>query len=370
MNTRSSWKNLFLVVGLAVYLPSLAEAKPRLYGDIRAAECLDAFHLANWAFNSRASQLYATERIPTDMGSEMVLGALYGDISGGGALEGNEDVFEKLPHQMRNLYWEKAADRAHRIVVQEDAMGWRGDRYSLYVLPSSAEKSDFSSEDGKDYQMKGIPALLEESWRPPLVLRRNGTNKLWFISMGEPYQILADWGVYLHTPDGYRQECKVVFRNTGEGEITALPNSVQRLVGLLGETLGPGQGEGTLQPTARIRLDVQRVWTNAAIRPWALTDRDRYNSKDEVDAGLEAWSQHGRSYKEVYRKIRSIYPVAEKDLADYYQRTFKLSRRGSAALAKWALEIGYCAHYSFSNGGDYFRYNDVDNNPWSSVQTK
>lgn len=366
----SSWKNVALVGILQILLPISSEASPRLYGDIRAAECLDAFHLAKWAYKSRASKLYATESLPEDLGSQMVLGALFLDISGGGSLEANEDVFERLPHEGRSIYLERSAVGASRIAVQEDAMGWRGDRYSLYELAPTVEKASFSVADGKDYQMTGVSPLLQESWRPPLVLKRNDTNRLWFITVGEPYQVLADWGVYLHTPDGYRQECRVSFRNAGEGELASLPISVQKLVGLLDETLGPGSDEGTSHPTAGIRIAVQSFWANAALRPWALTDRDRYNSKGEVDAGLEAWSKNGLSYKEVYRKIQSTYPTAEKDLASYYRRVFQLSRRGSEALAKWVLEIGYCANYSFPNGADYFRYDNVDNNPWLSVQAK
>lgn len=370
MKMWSSWTNLFLVGILQLFWPVASEASPRLYGDIRAAECLDAFHLAKWAYKSRASRLYAIETLPEDLGSQLVLGALSLDISGGNSLEAKEDVFEKLPHENRSIYWEKAAAGPSRIVVQEDALGWRGDRYSLYELSSTVEKTKYSVANGEDYQITGVSPLLEESWRPPLVLRRSDTNRLWFITMGEPYQVLADWGVYLHTPEGYRQECRVSFRRADEGEVASLPNSVRILVGLLDETLGPGSDEGTLQPTAHLRGAVKIFWVNAAIRPWALTDRDRYNSKFEVDAGLEAWSKNGPSFRKVYRNIQTTYPSAEKDLAGYYQKTYRLSRRGSEVLAKWVLEIGYCANYSFPNGSDYFRYDDVDNNPWLSVQGK
>lgn len=369
MHLNSWMRNLLVGISLISW-PAISEARPKLYGDVRAPECLDAFQLARWAYDSRASAMYAIETIPEDLGSQMVLGSLYRDISGGGALDANEDIFERLPHENRGIYWQKSALHGRRIVVQEDAMGWRGDRYSLYVLSSAAAKDDFAKQDRGEYQITGESPLLEESWRPPLVLKHKETSRLWFIVMGEPYQILADWRVYLHLPDGYRQECKISFHDFGEAKEIPLPNSVQRLAMLLDQTIGPGAGEGTLQSTARIRVEVRRVWANAALRPWALTDRDRYNSKSEVDAGLEAWSSNGPSYSEVYRKIQSTYPAAEKDLARYYRNTFRLSSPRSQALAKWVLEILYCAHYKFTNGANYFRYDNVDDNPWKSIHGK
>lgn len=135
-------------------------------------------------------------------------------------------------------------------------------------------------------------------------------------------------------------------------------------------SLGPGLNEGTLQPTAAIRNRVRHLWANAALRPWALTDRDRYNSKEEVNSGLEEWSKNGPSYRNVYRKIMITYPLAERDLAEYYKKRFHLQSSDAERLAKWVLEIAYCANYSFSNGQDYFRYDNVDNNPWESISKK
>jgi hypothetical protein len=359
-----------IVIGVSICIPLVAEATPELTGDIKAVECIDAFQFARSAYNSRASRLYSAPEIPIEMDSEMILGTLAFDISGGDALEVNEAFFEILPHGNRSIYWDKSAAAGVRIVVQEDPFGWRGDTYSLYLIPANEPKSRFSSDIDGNYEVSEVPSLFGEMWRPPLVFRHKTASKLWFITVGEPYEVLSDWAVYLQASQGFEQGCKIVFRSGSEGEISSLPRTVQRLVGLLNDTLGPGLNEGTLQPTATIRNQVRHIWANAALRPWALSDRDRYNSQEEVDLGLEKWSKNGPSYKNVYRKIKATYPLAEQDLAEYYKQHFHLKSSDAGRLAKWVLEIAYCANYSFSNGQDYFRYDNVDNNPWESIRKK
>jgi hypothetical protein len=138
------------------------------------------------------------------------------------------------------------------------------------------------------------------------------------------------------------------------------------LAELIDETIGPGNNEGTLQPTARLRGAVQYVWGNVALRPWAVSEADVYNSREEVDAGLEAWSKgdSGPSYRRVYKEILAAYPVALEALRQYYGSTFSLSNEKAQALATYVLDIALRANYSFTNGQDYFRYQGVNNNPW------
>lgn len=121
-----------------------------------------------------------------------------------------------------------------------------------------------------------------------------------------------------------------------------------------------------MQPTARLRGAVQYVWGNVALRPWAVSEADVYNSREEVDAGLEAWSKgdSGPSYRRVYKEILAAYPVALEALRQYYGSTFSLSNEKAQALATYVLDIALRANYSFTNGQDYFRYQGVNNNPW------
>jgi len=359
-----------VLIGVSNCILLVAEATPELTGDINAVECIDAFQFAKSAYNSRASRLYSAPEIPVEMDSEMVLGILAFDISGGDALEVDEEIFEILPHGNRSIYWDKNAASGVRIVVQEDPFSWRGDTYSLFLVAANESKNRFISDPDGNYKVSGVSPLFEETMRPPLVFKHKPTSKRWFINVGEAYDVLGDWSVYLQTSQGFQQSCKIAFRSGVEGEISSLPRTVQRLVGLLNDTLGPGLNEGTLQPTANIRNQVRHIWANAALRPWALSDRDRYNSKEEVDIGLEKWSKNGHSFKKVYRKIITTYPLAERDLAEYYEQHFHLQSSDAERLAKWVLEIAYCANYSFSNGQDYFRYDNVDNNPWESISKK
>jgi hypothetical protein len=359
-----------VVIGLSVCTPRIAEATPELTGDIKAAECIDAFRFAQSAYNSRASRLYSVTEIPAEVNSKMVLGTLAFDISGGDALEIDEEFFETLPHGDRNVYWGNSAVAGVRIVVQEDSFGWRGDSYSLFLISAHEQKGKYINEPSGDYNISNVPALFGETWRPPLVFRHKPTARLWFISVGQPFEVLNDWNVYRQTSRGFEQGCRISFRSAGEGDVSSLPQTVQRLVGLLDDALGPGNDEGTLQPTAAIRNRVRHVWANAALRPWALTDKDRYNSLEEVNSGLKDWSKKGSSYKDTYRKIMKTYPLAERDLAGYYKKHFQFQGGEAEKLAKWALEIAYCANFTFSNGQNYFRYDSVDNNPWKSISKK
>jgi hypothetical protein len=158
--------------------------------------------------------------------------------------------------------------------------------------------------------------------------------------------------------------CTIQFRPTTKETLRLLPEAVATLAQLVDETIGPGLDEGTLQPTARLRLEAQHVWGNVALRPWAVSEADVYNSREEVDAGLEAWSTGNRSHLRVYKKLLAAYPAALQALRGYYESTFSLSGDKAQALAQYVLDIALRANYSFTNGGDYFRYQGVNNNPW------
>ncbi len=118
------------------------------------------------------------------------------------------------------------------------------------------------------------------------------------------------------------------------------------------------------RPASNRLADSQYVWGNVALRPWAVSEADVYNSQEEVDAGLEAWSKGGRSYRRIYKEILAAYPAALQALHQYYGSTFSLSDDKAQALATYVLDIALRANYSFTNGGDYFRYQVVNNNPW------
>jgi len=105
-----------------------------------------------------------------------------------------------------------------------------------------------------------------------------------------------------------------------EGEL--LPQPVSNLARKLDEALGPGNDEGTLQPTAWIRLGVQHLMANAALRPWALSEADAYHTSREVDSGLVGWAKGNHARSRLYDEIRKAYPAAEKSLAANYATAY------------------------------------------------
>lgn len=370
---KKNW-GMFLIAAVCILVSTavVAAPEPKMSGDVSSSECSSAFRLAKAMFNSKAPRLYAPLVIPDKVNSELVLGATALDISGGDALKTNEDYFEKVPQlgdgAMRSVYWGKQIQRGTRIVVKEIPVGWRGDMYSLYLLDANVEQNEFLKDVQHGYRESKYSALVKDTWRSPLVFLQSSSQKLWFIVVGEPYQVLADWNVYKETADGgFQRSCEITFHPKGKSTLALLPRTVQKFANLIDDTIGPGRDEGTLQPTARLRLHAQHVWANAALRPWALSESDTYNSTDEVKAGLLAWSQNGPSYRRVHREILRTYPLAESDIGNYYMRQFHLPKDKANRLAKWILDIAFRASYTFSNGQDYFRYDNVNTNPWEDI---
>jgi hypothetical protein len=198
------------------------------------------------------------------------------------------------------------------------------------------------------------------------VLQEKQSGQLWSIDVGQPYAFLGDWRIYVAEPVGLTWRCTVHFRPPVRTAVSLLPPPVRTLARLLDQTLGRGDNEGTLQPTARLRLAVEQTWANAALRPWALGEP--YNTRAEVDAGLPAWSRHGATYRKAYQEIQSQYPRAEHALAVYYHRHFRRTAAEAQSLAAYVLDIALRAHYAFQSEDPhrYFRQEQAPANPWRS----
>lgn len=342
-----------------------SSASPLATGDISRPECVDAMKLARGMFQSTAQRLYAPLSIPADLQSTLILGASELDISNGNVLTSTDD-FEKLPQDSRNIYWAKETNGALRVVVREIPFGWRGDMYDVYLLDAAMSKDDFLSgialtNDGIRYQ-----PTVSDNWRPPLVFQLPQTKAKWFIDVGQPFQTLGDWHVY--SSKEKRAICAITFSAHGKDAVGQLPGPVKTLARKLDEALGPGNDEGTLQPTARTRLDAKHVLANATLRPWALVDGDAYNSRSEVDVGLEDWAKVNSSRRRLYGEILKEYPVAEHSLATYYANAYGLRPKKAQEAAAWVLDLIFRSFFVFSNGQDYFRYDGVRTNPWPLKQ--
>ena len=161
-----------------------------------------------------------------------------------------------------------------------------------------------------------------------------------------------------------REICTIAFSPPGKDVAGRLPHAVTRLARKLDEALGPGNDEGTLQPTARTRLDAKHVLANAALRPWAFVDGNAYNSRSEVDAGLENWAKINKTRRRLYDEILNEYPAAERSLAAYYASAYGLQPKMAQKAAAWVLDLVFRSFFVFSNGQNYFRYDGVRTNPW------
>lgn len=329
---------------------------PQLDGDKSNAYCEQALKIAEAKFNSEGFYLYGLPTIPNNSGSRLVLqyDSKYGmDISGGKVLIADSQVFKEIPKgnkiSPRSIYWEIAPRHALRLVMDEEAFGWRGDQYALYTVKKDISPEQFlEGMQRKDKLNETFEPAIEQNWRPPLILREKKSGELWAIDVGAPFIFLSDWNVYSHGSDGFKQTCSIHFRPKVQAATELLPLPIQKLAKLLDGTLGSGEDEGTLQPTAHLRVEMEHTWANIALRPWVLAD-EPYNSREKVDAGLKNWASQGPSYGKLYRDIASQYPKAEQALALYYRQKFNKEENEADKMAKHVLDYAYRSYFAFSD---------------------
>jgi hypothetical protein len=335
---------------------------PARSGEATRPECEDARVLAQAVFQSDSPRLYALQ-LPPDMRSEMILGTTELEISGGDALAAS-GAFDKLPLPTgRSVYWLREPGRdQRRIAVAERSVGWRGDMYSLYLLEQDVEPATFVDAVAADGPGVEANAVVSGSWRPPLVFRLPDAPGEWLIDVGQPFEPLARWTVY--ATDAADPICSLTFGVEPGSPERLLPPEVRALSRLLDEALGPENYEGTLHPTAAVRDRVAHVRANAEFRPWALHGAFPYNSRAEVDAGLEEWARGVRPRRALLRKINATYAPAQRSLATFYERTFGLSDADAEKVSAWALDIIFRSYFVFPHTGEAPKGHDGDRSPW------
>lgn len=361
----------------------LAQARnqPYITGQISAPECVDSINFAKQVYTSASPYLYAPIEIPHGLNSIMILGTTNVDISGGDALDNSDRGHFSNPFsEVRNLnlprtYWGKDISNGVRLVVTAEGYGWRGDMYSLYALPERVTPQQF-----KDALAPHAPgqeqykSILQGSWRPPFVFWSKITHRPWFIVVGGTYELGGAWWIYLDDEDTSKASCVVHFwPSLGSNSAPlALPEKVKYLKKLLDETMGhdsTGPLSGTMHPIAALTMESAHVWLNVAYRPWALSDKDAYNSRERADAGLLDWSHNGPAYEKLYFRIQRAYPLAQSALATYYESHFGLPKASAKHVAKWVLDIAFRATFSFSGGTpSYMKSNDANPNPWNGAR--
>lgn len=329
-------------------------AWPKLDGGSKDRICTDALAIARATYDSDNAYLYAPPTIPKDIGSMLVLQPKATDISEGDALIADPGAFRKNPQTdtdgdaSPSLYWQVKPDHGMRFVIYEEPFGWRGEQYALFALTSDVAADKFLAGYKREPKTDVFKPLAGEGWRPPLVLQEKATGDLWSIDVGAPYIFLSDWNIYSIGSDGAARRCSIHFHPQAKSELDLLPSPVRKLATLLDGTLGKGENEGTLAPTAGLRIDVMHIWGNVAMRPWAAVKSEPHNSRQEVDAGLKAWSHQAKSFGKLYREIMAQYPRAEHALAKFYRVEYRKSAGEADAMARQALDMAFRTYFTFS----------------------
>ncbi len=257
------------------------------------------------------------------------------------------------------IYWQRTAIKGFRFVLCGDKVGWRGSLYSLFSVPESLSQNEFIAQR----KAGSITPIAPESWCPPFIIQHLPSQQIFAVSVGNSFEILADWKVYL--ADNASVPCCVVhFRPSIEASWDLLPKEVRQLAQMLNEALGDGKDEGTMQSTGHLRSNAAHTWGNVALRPWAVNNVD--NTRKEVDLGLSEWSKMNKKFMALYQKITSQYPKAEQVLEQYYKDQFQLSEEKAKHLSAYVLDIAFRGNFIFSGGHDEVPDNDnTSKNPWN-----
>ena len=244
------------------------------------------------------------------------------------------------------VYWQRSAVNGFRFILCGDKVGWRGNMYSLFSIPESLSQDEFITQR----KAGSIKPIISDTWCPPLLIQHLPSQQILAIDVGNSFEMLADWKVYLANTSS-APCCIIHFHPSIEKSWDLLPEPVQQLARFLDETLGDGRGDGTMQSTARNRNDAARTWGNVALRPWAVNNA--YNTHAEVDSGLSEWSQMNKKFRTLYQKITEQYPKAEQALSLYYQEQFQLPEEKAKRLASYVLDIAFRDNFEFPAVGGY-----------------
>ena len=334
----------------AVFLAFPCSAAPRIIGKTADARCVEARQMAQAVFRSNSASLIWPLPKPVRRTTRIILSQSSEDISGGGGIAATKDfnVVSGGP-TLPTVFWRRGGTRAWRMAVVDTPFNWEGDQYSLYLLPPGATTSKFFAQLSAN-SSSGAPNSLIDGWSIPLVLKNQRTGRDWIINRGEPYETLADWTVYGLAGPHLKILCRVSFNLPKGGGLELLPPVVGRFAKAADEALGPGKDEGTLQPTARIRLSVQKDWATAALRPWAATDKP-YNSRSEINHGLNQWAAGNKKRSAVLSRLQRYQKAAELPLAAYYSARFGQTPAAARRLSHHILDHNLRDYFTFSKNG-------------------
>jgi hypothetical protein len=320
-STGTGW---LLIALLLAFASDAALAGPSIVGSATDVRCRVTLDMSKAAFNGRSFSLDWPIPAPAPP-ARIILRQREADISGGNGIEADPSKFLTLHQSLAKdyattIFWSRKAFAGKRLAIVDTPFNWRGDWYTTYLVGSDESPELFirqlaAEEANRPAELK--PVLGANRWNPPTVLTNGTDGSYWIIDRGEPYEAMPDWRVFVPTRAAAHSPCRISFGKNGERGLAHMPAAVRRLAAELDEALGPGTDEGTLQPTAAIRVTVARAWANAAVRPWALT-AEPYNSRVKVERSLAEWAKASRVRAGLLSRIKHDYPAAHRALATYY----------------------------------------------------
>ena len=341
-------------------LPAWSGAAPIASGDTARPECRDALRLATTMFESRATRLNASARFPADLSKRLVLGEVDDRTTVEDLLRPG-GAFEKLEKDDDLIHWSKEAGKGQRLVLHESPVGSRGSQYSVYLIEPSIGKNEFLAKLDPAPKATPWPPVVPGQWQPPLIFKGDAPGAQWFIDVGDVFEIYRAWRVF--STQGRGTLCTIAFHAGKEPE-DALPAAVRDLASRIDASLGSGRDEGTLNSTARLRLNARKLLATMALRPWALQDEDAYNTRAQVDLGMRNWARGNAARQRLAGEIRAAYPTAEEALANYYTQTFKLPADQARTTAAWSTDLLLRSFFIFQRGAGPARQGSRPANPW------
>jgi len=255
-------------------------------------------------------------------------------------------IFEKLETEdfSKEIYWQTEALGDHRLILSKTRIGCQGWDYDLTLIPRSVSKKDF-----EDKQFQGIHetiTLIQNSWTPPLILKGTEDQTLLVIIGPHPVDVLGDWTVYSVGPKDH-EKCSVIHFKPRDSELK-IPEALKRLTKLLKKVLGgKPEEEGTLRRTLCLHQEAWCVVQNMIVRPWVVGP-DPYNSREQVECGLQQWSRASALKKKIYTQIQNEYKKTEKSLTDYFQKHFGMNQEDATKRSQYWVDILLRSFFVFS----------------------
>jgi hypothetical protein len=337
-------------IALAMFaMAETVHAQPRITQAADADACRQALIVAKLAFESSAPKL--SDAAPLILIDKLATGILVAPDGANGedsSFVVDETAIERVTvgGVLKEMFLQGDPVDGVRLVVTQQKMNWQGDWYGLYLADAALDAGKLADLLAPE-KVEAAKIAFDRAWQRPWLVRDLETRQIVGIDTQHPADFLADWIVYKAAGGAVTPACHIAFRPPVEEVIVLLPAGPLRdLVALLDQIVGvPSQSEGTLQPTARIRVAATQTWANAALRPWAVAAP--YNSAREIADGLKAWSKRSPVFGAQYRRMNALYPRALAALAAHYRTALRKSPMEAATLARQSLDRAVGAHFVF-----------------------